>query len=596
MGSRKWFHPHLSGVEAEKLLLESGFDGTYLVRPSKSNPGDFTLSVRRGDEITHIKIQNTGDYYDLYGGEKFATLSELVQFYTETDDQLREKSGAVIQLKYPLLCDDPTTERWFHGQLSGKDSEKLLVEQAQDGGFLVRASQSKPGDFVLSVRCNDKISHVMIRNKNNKYDVGGGEAFPDLTTLVEHYKKNPMVETTGNVVQLKHPFNATRMNAASIQGRVKELSKEADVNSGKAGFWEEFEQLQQMEFKHLYSRKEGQRPENKGKNRYKNILPFDHTRVVLRDAGEEPGDDYINANCVDGEATGTKRAYIATQGCLKATVPTFWHMIWQENVKLIAMTTDLVERGKNKCAVYWPQTPEPIQFGAFIIEPGSPFETKYTDYILRRFFLSKVGSAERREIFHYHFTSWPDHGVPSSPAAILQYLEDIKETRLRLRQEDPSIGPLVVHCSAGIGRTGTFIVIDILLDILNEKGFDTDIDVQKTIQNVRAQRSGMIQTEAQYRVVYQSLMHYIESIAHRAKATATSKQPELYENLANVHVTAAVPIRSANPGAAASATTTTTAPARTPSGRSAQGAPMYENVGAVPPVAPRPGLDSSGRK
>lgn len=111
MGTRKWFHPHLSGLDAEGLLKNSGFDGAYLVRPSKSNPGDFTLSVRRGASVTHIKIQNTGDYYDLYGGEKFATLSELVQFYTENDDQLREKSGAIIQLKYPLLSEDPTTER-----------------------------------------------------------------------------------------------------------------------------------------------------------------------------------------------------------------------------------------------------------------------------------------------------------------------------------------------------------------------------------------------------------------------------------------------------------------------------------------------------
>nr|CAD7406669.1 unnamed protein product [Timema cristinae] len=113
-----WFHPNISGIEAELLLLERGFDGSFLARPSRSNPGDFTLSVssylyifRRNGEVTHIKIQNTGDFYDLYGGEKFATLSELVQFYMENQGQLKEKNGEVIELRYPLNCADPTTER-----------------------------------------------------------------------------------------------------------------------------------------------------------------------------------------------------------------------------------------------------------------------------------------------------------------------------------------------------------------------------------------------------------------------------------------------------------------------------------------------------
>lgn len=161
--------------------------------------------------MTHIKIQNTGDFYDLYGGEKFATLSELVQFYMENGGQLREKNGEIIELKYPLNCADPTTERyascvylricmflflslgniscptrshchyhperkytgcvlivrcdqrWFHGHLSAKEAERLMLERGKNGSFLVRESQSKPGDFVLSVRTDDRVTHVMIR-------------------------------------------------------------------------------------------------------------------------------------------------------------------------------------------------------------------------------------------------------------------------------------------------------------------------------------------------------------------------------------------------------------------------------------------------
>ncbi|XP_017473144.1 PREDICTED: tyrosine-protein phosphatase corkscrew-like isoform X3 [Rhagoletis zephyria] len=106
---KKWFHPTISGIEAEKLLREKGFDGSFLARLSSSNPGAFTLSVRRGQEVTHIKIQNNGDFFDLYGGEKFATLPELVQYYME-NGELKEKNGQVIELKQPLICAEPTTE------------------------------------------------------------------------------------------------------------------------------------------------------------------------------------------------------------------------------------------------------------------------------------------------------------------------------------------------------------------------------------------------------------------------------------------------------------------------------------------------------
>ena len=112
MLSRRWFHPNLSGPLAEEILLQKGADGSFLTRPSQNNPGDFTLSVRRGNEVTHVRIQNQGDFYDLYGGEKFATLAELIQYYTENPGQLREKNGCVIELKTPLNSEEITTERY----------------------------------------------------------------------------------------------------------------------------------------------------------------------------------------------------------------------------------------------------------------------------------------------------------------------------------------------------------------------------------------------------------------------------------------------------------------------------------------------------
>lgn len=625
MISRRWFHPSVSGVEAETLLLERGFDGSFLARLSSSSPGAFTLSVRRGKEVTHIKIQNNGDFFDLYGGEKFATLSELVQYYMENGGQLKEKNGQIIELKQPLICAQPTTERWFHGNLSGKEAERLILERGKNGSFLVRESQSKPGDFVLSVRTEDKVTHVIIRWHEKKYDVGGGQKFNTLCDLIEYYKQNPMVETCGTVVHLRQPFNATRITAAGIDARVEQLQRENGTHCyGKGGFWEEFESLQQQECRHTFSRREGQRGENRGKNRYKNILPFDHTRVKLKDVdNSQPGAEYINANYIrqpteaeqnemnsssenlaqqghqNNNSTSNNsssityasinqlptkncqscqllnkpccqcsmkaneskhkrndsltygrlqnqaqsqpkcgsgasgllhqlrdekdlfKTYIATQGCLSNTIQDFWNMIWQENTRVIVMTTKEIERGKKKCEKYWPDPTQTKEWGSSKVTCLS--ETSTADYTLREFLLSWRGQDERK-IFQYHFQVWPDHGVPSDPGCVLNFLQDVNARQEQLQLEGLQPGPICVHCSAGIGRTGTFIVIDMILDQIDREGLDCEIDIQRTIQMVRSQRSGMVQTEAQYKFVYFAVQHYIQTLFQRKRAEQQSLQ------------------------------------------------------------------------
>ncbi|XP_057613570.1 tyrosine-protein phosphatase non-receptor type 11-like [Chionomys nivalis] len=537
MASLRGFHPNISGAEAENLLQTRGVDGSFLIRPSESNPGDFTLSVRRNGAVNHIKVHNTGYYYDLYGGKKFATLAELLQYYMEHHEQLKEKNGDVVELKYPLNCADPTSERWFHGPLSGKEAEKLLTEKGKRGSFLVRGSQRYPGDFVLSVvtgddkwKSNDgksKVSHVMIRCQELKYYVGGGEYFDSLRDLVEHYKKNPIVATLGTVLQLKQPLNTTRINAAEIESRVRELSKVAETTGMvKQGFWEEFETLQKQEYKFLYSQKEGRREENKNKNRYKNILPFDHTRVVLHDGDpNEPASDYINANIImpafeaKCHNSKPKKSYIATQGCLPNTVNDFWRMVFQENSRVISMTTKEVERGKSKCVKYWPDEDALKDYG--VIRVRNIKESAAHNYTLRELKLSKVGQGNtERTVWHYHFQTWPDHGVPSDPGGVLDFLQEVHHKQESIKDA----GPVVVHCNTGIGRTGTFIVIDILIDIIRENGVDHDIDVSKTIQMVRSQRPGMVQKEAQYRFIYMALQHYIQRLQHRIKEEHKSKR------------------------------------------------------------------------
>lgn len=540
----RWFHRDITGLQAEDMLKSRGIHGSFLARPSKKNVGDFSLSVRVGELVTHIRIQNTGDYYDLYGGEKFATLSELVDYYTAENGILQDKDGTQIELKYPLNCSDPTTERWYHGHLSGPNAEKLLGARDEAGTFLVRESLSKPGDFVLSVLTDERttaggkrVSHIKIMCQNERYTVGGSEAFDTLTDLVDYYKRKGIEEISGNWVHLKQPYYSTRVNAADIDSRVKQLDqtsekqKAAEGEKSKAGFWEEFDTLQKLETKVKKSREEGQRPENKSKNRYKNILPFNDTRVILENADPDVvGSDYINANYVKNsllESAGRK-VYIATQGCLATTVNDFWQMVWQEQTSVIVMTTREVEKGRNKCVPYWPELHASKTVGDYVV--SCELEREATDYKVRMLNIALVnGPNYSRPIWHYQYLSWPDHGVPDQPGAVLSFL-----TQVNAKQDEyPDSGPMIIHCSAGIGRTGTIVVIDMIISTIDNIGIDCDIDIPKYIQMVREQRSGMVQTEAQYKFIYLAVSEYIQTT--KAKDCAYMETDTEYGNLQLKH-------------------------------------------------------------
>ncbi|KAK3104544.1 hypothetical protein FSP39_004620 [Pinctada imbricata] len=561
----RWFHPRINGLDAEALLRETGHEGSFLVRHSTSRADDYTLSVRSRGDVIHIKIQNKGDYYDLYGGDKFATLSELVKYYMDGRESIKEKNGDPVDLKYPVICEDANTERWFHGHMSGREAEKILMEKGSEGTFLVRSSQSKPGDYVLSVRSGDKVTHIMVSYDEKKKTYGIQKRnYSSLLLMIEEIKKNPLKETTGTAkeIRLKTPCNSTRISASALQNRVKDLEKIEDAQpnaKSKEEFAAEFEQLQQMDLSTQYSKKEGERPENKRRNRYKNILPFDHSRIVLRDGDPTvTGSDYINASLIevpDVDGKGNRKTYIATQGCLPATLTDFWRMTWQENCRVIVVTTKEVEKGKVKVVRYWacpedPDGPERVFDGyncQYIVKYVT--ERKLSNFVVRELELSKVKNGKTegpRKIYQFHFLTWPDYGVPGDPGVILSFVESVN----RQQESIKGAGPIIVHCSAGIGRTGTYIVIDIILEQIEFYGLDCEIDVQKTIQSTRTFRSGMVQTEGQYKFIYKTLLHFIET--EQQRRIAAQSAGDTYGNIESVGIvekSAKKPVKPPPPGA-----------------------------------------------
>ncbi|XP_039678831.1 receptor-type tyrosine-protein phosphatase delta isoform X33 [Perca fluviatilis] len=234
---------------------------------------------------------------------------------------------------------------------------------------------------------------------------------------------------------------------------------------------------------------------NKPKNRYANVIAYDHSRVLLSAIDGIPGSDYINANYIDGYRK--QNAYIATQGSLPETFGEFWRMIWEQRSAVIVMMTKLEERSRVKCDQYWP-TRGTETYG--LIQVTLLDTVELATYCVRTFALFKNGSSEKREVRQFQFTAWPDHGVPEHPTPFLAFLRRVKACN------PPDAGPMVVHCSAGVGRTGCFIVIDAMMErIKHEK----TVDIYGHVTLMRAQRNYMVQTEDQYVFIHDALQEAI---------------------------------------------------------------------------------------
>ncbi|XP_011784593.1 PREDICTED: receptor-type tyrosine-protein phosphatase T [Colobus angolensis palliatus] len=367
--------------------------------------------------------------------------------------QKETQSGAQREMGPVASADKPTTK------LSASRNDEGFSSSSQD----VNGFKSGWKEWKFTRKSNDE-SHTLSQ--------------PTLTIQTHPYR-------TCDPVEMSYPRDQFQpaIRVADLLQHITQMKRGQGY-----GFKEEYEALPEGQTASWDTAKED---ENRNKNRYGNIISYDHSRVRLLVLDGDPHSDYINANYIDGYHR--PRHYIATQGPMQETVKDFWRMIWQENSASIVMVTNLVEVGRVKCVRYWPDDTEvygDIKVTLIETEP-------LAEYVIRTFTVQKKGYHEIRELRLFHFTSWPDHGVPCYATGLLGFVRQVKFLN------PPEAGPIVVHCSAGAGRTGCFIAIDTMLDMAENEGV---VDIFNCVRELRAQRVNLVQTEEQYVFVHDAIL------------------------------------------------------------------------------------------
>lgn len=313
------------------------------------------------------------------------------------------------------------------------------------------------------------------------------------------------------------------VSVVALRDHIKRLFQTRQGIYGENGFDIEFNYIERKTERdnYLADYRTAIQPCNHPKNRYSNVLPLEKTRVILSKDGPD-GSDYINASYINGQVPGSEKAYICTQGPTKNTIDDFWRMVWEQNSSVVVMLTKEVENTTPKCSRYWPEEGHTEQYGR--IRVTSESMENVGEVVIRTMVLQDTRTDDpSRTITHYQYTSWPDHGLPVSTTAFLELV--------RMVDKQKKTGPVVVHCSAGIGRSGTFCTVHSAIskyryDLSMKPDTPPSFDILHTVIHMRQQRPGMVQTKDQYMFCYLSID---EEASQSSKKFAPSELRELYQ-------------------------------------------------------------------
>ncbi|XP_077867374.1 receptor-type tyrosine-protein phosphatase T-like [Saccoglossus kowalevskii] len=377
---------------------------------------------------------------------------------------------------------------------TGKKYEEAQMQSTHDENAYANVDESRRA-YVDGAKWKESSQQNVVINPIKDGDTGELQYMKPERSVKPSKPPKPAVVPLAKFVPVKSippkPIIKSRLNSQHVI-KIDDLADYIIKKRKENKFVEEYKLLPQSTG--TIPHEAAKNPDNKQKNRFRNVLSYDHSRVVLDVINDDPNSDYINANYIDGYQK--HKAFIATQGPNGLTVVDFWRMIVQENVTTILMATNLAESGKIKCVQYWPEKGS-MKYGSVSVTLE---KTKaFPEYSLRTFTV-KQGNTVEREVRHFHFTVWPDMSVPIYATGVLNMLEHVNSIN------DANSGPIVVHCSAGVGRTGSFISIDSMLKMAKAEGC---IDVFNFVKRGRENRMNFVQTAEQYEFIHTAVLEAI---------------------------------------------------------------------------------------
>ncbi|XP_074761049.1 tyrosine-protein phosphatase non-receptor type 13 isoform X6 [Athene noctua] len=430
--------------------------------------------------------------------------NEVVQYLLDVVDEeaqnLLNRNNATSEAQSLLHLKKAASEDHLPVEMNGKLTEDKSEDTDCDGSSL-------PEDFSEPTHVNGCEDYCEVKamperslpqpplSQGDEDEITwGSDELPIESVSQEHVNKDLPLVTNEEISALPtvNVLPGGKYSGAKLKSVIRMLRGllEQGVPS------KEIENLQEL--KPLDQCLIGQAKENRKKNRYKNILPYDTTRVPL---GIEGG--YINASFIRMPVGNEEFVYIACQGPLPTTVADFWQMVWEQNCTVIAMMTQEVEGEKIKCQRYWPDVLNKTTMINDRLRLALVRLQQLKGFIIRVLELEEIQTGEVRHISHLNFIAWPDHDTPSQPDDLLTFISYMRHVH--------KSGPIVTHCSAGIGRSGTLICIDVVLELISR---DLDFDISDLVRTMRLQRHGMVQTEDQYIFCYQVVLYVLNHLQH----------------------------------------------------------------------------------